>query len=144
MAHAQKPDFLFRRNGRVHLNKQGRQFSRLLAAEVCASAVVMLDVPRSSLASPCAIRFQMHSTNLRCVRSQKNAHRNRTAAEVWKYAECFESIWNELKLTQQICVECKCKIQVKYRGVKTHTHSGGAIKILSLHFQYDLFSTNIT
>jgi len=23
MAHAQKPDFLFRRNGRVHLNRQG-------------------------------------------------------------------------------------------------------------------------
>jgi len=43
MAHAQKTDFVFRRNGRVHLNRQGRQFSRLLAAEVCASAVVMLD-----------------------------------------------------------------------------------------------------
>jgi hypothetical protein len=42
MAHAQKPDFVFRRNGRVHLNRQVRQFSRLLAAEVCALAVVML------------------------------------------------------------------------------------------------------
>ena len=40
MAHAQKPDFVFWRNGRVHLNRQGREFSRLLAAEVCASAVV--------------------------------------------------------------------------------------------------------
>ena len=39
MAHAQKPDFFFRRNERVRLNRQGRQFSRLLAAEVCASAV---------------------------------------------------------------------------------------------------------
>ena len=29
MAHAQKPDFVFRRNGRVHLNRQGRQFSLL-------------------------------------------------------------------------------------------------------------------
>ena len=38
MAHAQKPDFVFPRNGRVHLNRWGRQFSRLLAAEVCASA----------------------------------------------------------------------------------------------------------
>ena len=27
MAHAQKPDFFFRRNGRVHLNRQERQFS---------------------------------------------------------------------------------------------------------------------
>ena len=40
MAHVQKPDFVFRRNGRVRLNLQGHQFSRLLAAEVRASAVV--------------------------------------------------------------------------------------------------------
>jgi len=82
MAHAQKPDFAFRRNGRVHLNRWGRQFSRLLAAEVCASAVVILDTPSSevvwrvlvthsirqfplhfpSRASPCAITFQLDST----------------------------------------------------------------------------------
>jgi len=82
MAHAQKPDFVFLRNRRVHLNRQGRQFSRLLAAEVCASAVVMLDTPCSevvwrvlathsisqfplhfpSRASPCAITFQLDST----------------------------------------------------------------------------------
>ena len=50
MAHAQKPDFVFRRNGRVHLNRLGGgQFSRLLAAEVCASAVVMLDTPCSDV-----------------------------------------------------------------------------------------------
>ena len=66
-------------NGRVHLNRWGRQFSRLLAAEMCASAVVMLDTPCSevvwrvlathstrqfplhlpSRASPCAITFQL-------------------------------------------------------------------------------------
>jgi len=49
MAHTQKPDFVFRRNGRVHLNRRGRQFTRLLAAEVCASAVVMLDTPCSEV-----------------------------------------------------------------------------------------------
>jgi hypothetical protein len=38
MAHAQKPDFVFRRNGRVHVTWRGRQFSRLLAAQVCGSA----------------------------------------------------------------------------------------------------------
>jgi len=79
MAHAQKPDFVFRRNGRVHLNRQERQFSPLLAAEVRAWAVVMLDTPCSevvwrvltaqsirqfplhfpSRASPCAITFQL-------------------------------------------------------------------------------------
>jgi len=49
MAHSQKPDFVFRRNWRVHLNRRGRHFSRLLAAEVCASAVVMLDTPCSEV-----------------------------------------------------------------------------------------------
>jgi hypothetical protein len=49
MAHAQKPDFVCRRNGRVHLNRLGRQFSRLLAAEACASAVVMLVTPCSEV-----------------------------------------------------------------------------------------------
>jgi len=82
MAHAQKPDFVFRRNGRVHLNRHGRQFSRLLTAKVCASAVVMLDTPYSEVvwrvlaihsirqfplhfpshASPCVITFQLDST----------------------------------------------------------------------------------
>jgi len=33
----------------VHLNRRRRQFSRLLAAEVCASAVVMLDTPCSEV-----------------------------------------------------------------------------------------------
>jgi len=32
MARTQKPDFVFRRNRRVYLNRRGRQFSRLLAA----------------------------------------------------------------------------------------------------------------
>jgi len=41
MAHVPKPDFVFRRNRRVHLNQRGHQFSRLLAAEVCASEVVI-------------------------------------------------------------------------------------------------------
>ena len=67
----------FLRNGRVSLNRRGRQFSRLLAAEVCASAVVMLEVWRllathsirqfplhfPSHASPCAITFQLDSTS---------------------------------------------------------------------------------
>ena len=43
-------DFVFPRNGRVNLNRWGRQFSRLLAAEVCASALVMLDTPCSEMA----------------------------------------------------------------------------------------------
>jgi hypothetical protein len=82
MAHAQKPHFVFWRNGWVYLNRRGRQFSRILAAEVCASAVVMLGTTCSevvrrvlatysirqfslhlpSRASPLAITFQLEST----------------------------------------------------------------------------------
>jgi hypothetical protein len=60
MAHAKKPNFVFRRNGRVHLNRRGRQFSRLLEAEVCASAVVMLEYTmfRGSVKS---IGYPLHS-----------------------------------------------------------------------------------
>ena len=52
MAHAQKPEFVYPRNGGAHLNRWGRQFSRLLAVEECRSAVimiVMLDRPRSEV-----------------------------------------------------------------------------------------------
>jgi hypothetical protein len=49
MINAQKADFVFRRNGRVHLYRREPQFSQLLAAEVCASAVVMLDAPCSEV-----------------------------------------------------------------------------------------------
>jgi hypothetical protein len=68
---------------RVHLKRRGRQFSWLLAAEVCASAVVMLDTPCSEVvwrvlatqsirqfllrfashASSCAITFQLDCTS---------------------------------------------------------------------------------
>jgi hypothetical protein len=102
MAHAQKPDFVFGRNGRVHLNRQGRQFSRLLAADVWEWAVVMLDTPCSevvwrvlgthsirrfhlhfpSRASPCAITFQLEFT---------------TKLNIWKFY---------LVITWKLCVLC--------------------------------------
>jgi hypothetical protein len=92
MAHAKKPEFVFRRNGRAHLNRRGRQFSRLLAADVCASAVVMLDTPCSevlwrvlanhsirqfplhfpSRESPCAVTFQLDSTSF-CTSLQSSS-----------------------------------------------------------------------
>jgi hypothetical protein len=70
MAHAQKTDFVFLRKRRVHLNRQGRQFSRLLAAEVCASAVVMLDTPSYEvvwrvLATHSIRQFPLHLTPVR-------------------------------------------------------------------------------
>jgi hypothetical protein len=119
MAHAQKPDFVFRRNGRVHLNRRGRHFSRLLAAEVCASAVVMLHTPRSevvwrvlathsirqfplhfpSRASPCAIRFQTHSTTdrglsfLASAVTMASGERPGLTAAKGKSTFCVEAPW---------------------------------------------------
>ena len=61
MAHAQKQDFIFRQNGRVHLNWRERQFSRLLAAEMCASAVVMLDTPCSEIMWMLHTGYPLHS-----------------------------------------------------------------------------------
>ena len=92
MAHAQKPDFALRLNGRVHLNRpggEGGHFSRLLAGELCTSACrvctaraslcsavlwcllvthsILLFPPHfSTPASPCAITFQTQSTNQIC------------------------------------------------------------------------------
>ena len=83
MAHSQKTDYIFRLNGRVQLKRLWLQFSRLLAAEVCASMVVMLHTPCSEVVwrvlathcirlfplhftsreSPCAITFQLDSTS---------------------------------------------------------------------------------
>ena len=84
MAHAKKLDFVFRRNGRVLLNQRVGGVSSVdyCAAEVCSSALVMLDTPCSevvwsvlathyfrqfllhfpSRASPCAITFQLEPT----------------------------------------------------------------------------------
>ena len=86
MAHAQNQDFVFRWNGWVHLNRRGRQFSRLLADEACTSAcrvctacaslcsavmwhllvthsILFFPLPFSSRASPCAITIQLDSTS---------------------------------------------------------------------------------
>jgi len=85
MAHAQKPDFGFRRNGQVNLSWRGGQFSRLQAGELCTSAcrvctaraslcsavmwrllvthpILLFLLHFSFRASPCAITFQLEST----------------------------------------------------------------------------------
>jgi hypothetical protein len=86
MAHAQKPDFVCPRNGRVHLNRKGGQFSLLLAGELytsacrvctaraslCSAVMWRLLVTHSILSFPlhfssresaCAITFQLDVTN---------------------------------------------------------------------------------
>jgi len=74
MAHAQKPDLVFQRNGRVHLNRLGGQFSRLQAAEVCGSACSEIECKTNgyplhspvspSLPRPCVTLCHQISTEL--------------------------------------------------------------------------------
>ena len=71
MAHAKKPDFVFRRNGRVHLNwPVGVSSVDYCTAKACASAVVMLDTPCSEvvwrvLATHLFRQFPLHFPSLR-------------------------------------------------------------------------------
>ena len=111
MAHTQKPDFVFRWNGWVHLNWRGHQFSWLLAAKVCTSLVVVLDTPCSevvwrvlathsihqfplnfsSCVSLCAITFQLDST---------------TGANLLGYHKCVITqyiLTNTITVNLQIC-----------------------------------------
>ena len=85
MAHAQKPDFAFRRNGRVHLNRRvisSVDYWQPRCTHQLLLSVVMLDAPCSevvwkvlathsirlfplhfpSRASPCVITFQLESS----------------------------------------------------------------------------------
>ena len=93
MAHAQKPDSVFQRNGRVHLYWRGCQFSRVLAFLQCGSvendcsntgwtvrsqneaclvthSIRLFPLHFPSRASPCATRFRFHSTTLLLLCSQ--------------------------------------------------------------------------
>jgi len=85
IAHAQEPDFVFRRKGRVHLNRQGRQVSRLLAAEACVSTVAMLYTPCSEvvwrvLATYSIRQFPLHFPSLR---HRVPSHFNWTLHHFW-------------------------------------------------------------
>ena len=119
MAYAQKPDFVFLRTGGVHLNRRGRQLSRLLAVEVCASAVVMLDTPCSEIvwrartthsirqfplhfpcASPCIITFELDST----MEEQQLAQ--------WPDRKALHSLINKRDITQFLPVSIRATIIV--------------------------------
>jgi len=143
--------------GRVHLNRRGRQFSRLLAAEACASAVVMLDTPCSevvwrvlatysirqfplhfpSRASPCAIRFQMDSTSL--FSESKNIKFN--SGTTWKTTEnCIELI---PRMFSYILRETAMLMLITPKNVLTHKEQkqksflrNSVLTVIQLTFRY--------
>ena len=108
MAHTQKPDFVFRRNGRVHLNRRGRQFSRLLAAEVCASAVVMLNTPCSEVVGRVwpNTPFASFPFTSPPVRYRVPSHFKWTLLQI-KYNFCFPSPY-QLIIRQMSCYSALC------------------------------------
>jgi len=103
MAHTQKPDFVFRRNGRVHLNRRRRHsvdYWQPRCAHKLLLLVVMLDTPCSevvwrvlathsirqfplhfpSRASPCAITFQLDYT-ISCHKDHSTKSQRRVVEE---------------------------------------------------------------
>ena len=128
----------FGQNGRVHLNRRGRQFSRLLAAEVYASAVVMLDTPCSEVVwrvlATHSIRRFLPSLPISCVtvcphmsigiyHGWLNHQTSHTVALIthtapWKHAPELHLVanpcvrrWNEIKWTATYsCDDTRCCI----------------------------------
>ena len=124
MAHAQKPDFVFRRNGWFNLNRRGRQFSRLLAAEVCASAVVMLDTPCSDVVwdywlPTTFASFPFTSTPTRhIVPSHFNWTRQTHSEYVIFIAFTWQQYWHE-HASMLVYTYFACVINFKYSGIDT-------------------------
>ena len=94
----------------VHLNRRrpGRQFSRILAAEVCASAVVMLDTPCSEvvwrvLATPLHSPVSPLHFDLPCVTV---CHHILTGLYV---KACLDSCWNHGSSAQKPTALCPHK-----------------------------------
>ena len=87
MAQTQKPDFVFRRNGRVHLNRRGASVQPTAGSRgvrirvsntgynmfrgrvrvLATHSILQFPLHFPSRASPCAIRFQTHSTYYKCA-----------------------------------------------------------------------------
>ena len=94
MAHAQKPDFVFRRNGRVHLHRRGASVQSTTGSRgvrisdsnagytmfrgsvrvLATYSICQFPLHFPSRASPCAITFQLDSTyiisNIRPIQRQ--------------------------------------------------------------------------
>jgi hypothetical protein len=131
-----EPDFVFRRNGRVHLNRRGSQFSRLLAAEMCASAVVMLDTPRSEVVLPTG--YPLHSPV-----SPSLPHPCVTVChQVSNALYLREASFKDGKWTEMPDVLNRGKYGVNHNAVISY-HTGLHVSVLTNHHQALLFTMNV-
>jgi len=118
MAHAQKPDSVFQRNGRVHLYRRGCQFSRVLAFLECGSGEngcsnTGWTVPSQtedclathsirhfplhfSRASPYATRFRFHSTTRGCASFNCQAQIYQVCLTFWRRNYFFKILAHPL------------------------------------------------
>ena len=120
MANAQKPDFVFRRNARPHLNRQGASFQsttgsrgvrisgsnvgytmlrgsvwRLLATH----CIRQFPLHFPSRASPCAITFQLESTTTRKALTSSRGQSTQTNKQTDKQTTRVP-LWTEILTTQ--------------------------------------------
>jgi len=134
MAHAQKPDLVFRRNGRVHLYRQGCQFSRLLAVEVCASAVVMLDRLFSDTVQDCWLPTPFASFPFT---SPPVLHRvpPDSISTLPTYQSTLHHIPEDLDIYQHNCEKLKCYIHANthmYMLIHIQRHNYQDLKLVPL------------
>jgi len=139
-----------RRNGRVYLNRRGCQFGRLLTAEVCASAVVMVDTSRSevvwrvlathsirqfprhfpSRASLCDITFHLDSTFIYSLGAE---HCPLVASQLKdmrdKYTKILQTKWGPIKLLRTKLNMMKIR-RISCRAVHT-LHLGYKIQLVN-------------
>jgi len=133
MACKRKPEFVFQRNAWVHLNHWGHQASRLMAAEVFASAVVMMDIPCCEVvwrvlathsihqfplhfpsSASCAITFQLQST------TGLSAHTILMPASDWAVHQiCYSILWisNHHTLSQMHLGPCTIGYHMQALGL---------------------------
>jgi len=111
MAHVQKPDLVFEQNGRVHLNRRGCQFSRLLAVKERGSAdsncidrvptysarllathsIRIFPLHFPCRVSPCAIRFRTRYTTIMYSSSESETSCSFHNCSLWQFTTYWTS-----------------------------------------------------
>ena len=151
MAHAQKPDLVFQRNGRVHLNRRGCQFSRLLAAEKCGSAdsscigrvptysgrllatysIRIFPLHFPSRAPPCAIRFRTRYTF-----TTADAHTSAASSRLKLLISCYNNTRGTINI-----VNTSVTFELRLEGINAFAD---ITSISRIYIQYQFMSEDIS
>jgi len=128
MAHAQKPNLVFQRKGRVHLNRRGCQFSRLLAAEECGSAdsncIDRVPTYSGRLLATHSIRiFPLHSPSRHRVPSDsERAYTNRSFKSCTRFGRHRQAINFTQMQQHQLTTSTNVLVSSVLRNMRERQH----------------------